>query len=116
MKLLKPKLTTSPGRRVAPAPKQTDPYYLTPEHQAWRNEVLRRANYQCEALDERTGRRCTASRPHHRLFADHIHERKDGGDPLDPANGQCLCGHHDRLKTAAVRTQRQSQGVKFPTP
>jgi hypothetical protein len=30
----------------------------------------------------------------HRMFADHIKERPDSGDPLDPNSSMCLCGSH----------------------
>jgi hypothetical protein len=42
------------------------------------------------------------------MFADHIKERQDGGDPFDPANGQCLCGAHHTLKTGRERARRMA--------
>lgn len=90
-------------RSAAPAPKAADPELLTPEHQAWRTKVLQRAGYRCEAIED--GRRCSVTAPR-RLFADHIHERKDGGARTDPANGQCLCGRHHTLKTVQARASR----------
>lgn len=92
------------GRTVQPGPKQADRYYLTPEHRAWRELVIARAGRRCEANDN--GARCPKAEPRHRMFADHIHERSDGGDPLDAANGQCLCGSHHTAKTAAARAAR----------
>ncbi|TPN34783.1 HNH endonuclease signature motif containing protein [Mesorhizobium sp. B1-1-6] len=93
-------------RTAMPAAKKADAELLTPQHRAWRDQVLRRANHRCEAIDD--GRRCATSAPS-RLFADHIIERKDGGAPLDVANGQCLCGKHHTLKTAAARAGRMKE-------
>jgi 5-methylcytosine-specific restriction protein A len=45
------------------------------------------------------------------MFADHIEELQDDGDPFDVANGQCLCGSHHTLKTAAVRARRHSATI-----
>lgn len=106
VRMLKPALRTLDTRTARPPEKRADPELLTPEHRAWRAEVLRRAGYRCEAVDD--GRRCRVSAPS-RLFADHIRERKDGGAPLDPANGQCLCGRHHTLKTAGARAERMKE-------
>ena len=94
-------------RSVKPQPKQADAELQTAEYRLWRDEVYRRAGYRCEAID--SGRRCTKAAPSHRMFADHIVERRDGGALLDAANGQCLCGSHHALKTAAARAERMSQ-------
>jgi hypothetical protein len=40
------------------------------------------------------------------MFADHIKERRDGGDPTDPNNGMCLCGSHHTIKTQRERARR----------
>jgi 5-methylcytosine-specific restriction enzyme A len=34
-----------------------------------------------------SGLKTASGAPQHRLFADHINERQDGGDPFDPSNG-----------------------------
>jgi 5-methylcytosine-specific restriction enzyme A len=91
-------------RRVRPPPKRADPELLTSAYRAWRAEVLHRAGYRCQWVEG--GQRCMKSAPDHRLFADHIVERADGGTVLNPANGQCLCGQHHSLKTAMVRAKR----------
>jgi hypothetical protein len=44
-----------------------------------------------------------------RLYADHIIERRDCGDPLDPKNGQALCPPHHQKKTAAERAKRMAR-------
>ena len=105
-KQIGPQLRQVDMRIAPPAAKRADTDLLTPEHRAWRAEVLRRANYRCEAIDN--GRRCDVTAPA-RLFADHIKERKDGGAALDVANGQCLCGKHHSLKTAAARAERMAR-------
>jgi hypothetical protein len=85
-------------RCARPPEKTADPWYWTPEHRAWREFVIARAGGVCE----RPG--CGRREP--RMFADHVVELKDGGAALDPANGECLCGSHHSLKTAAARAAR----------
>jgi len=92
-------------RAAQPIAKKADAELLTPEHRAWRQQVLRRAGYRCEAVV--TGGRCRVSAPA-RLFADHIVERKDGGALYDLKNGACYCGSHHTLKTAAERAKRMA--------
>jgi 5-methylcytosine-specific restriction protein A len=86
-------------------PKTAEPYYLTPEHRAWRAQVIGRAGGRCEAVDHR-GNRCPKAEPEHRVFADHVIEIKDGGRVLDLNNGQCLCFSHHERKSAASRSRR----------
>lgn len=93
-------------RRVLPPPKLADPYYSSAEHISWRDAVIARAGGRCEYVDPDTGLRCTKSRPRYRMFADHIVERRDGGDQTALPNGQCLCGAHHTLKTAQERAHR----------
>lgn len=89
---------------IARTPKKVaDAELLTPEHRAWRQAVMHRAGWRCEAVEN--GYRCTAAHPV-RLFADHIAERKDGGAALDPDNGMALCGTHHARKTQATRAER----------
>jgi 5-methylcytosine-specific restriction enzyme A len=104
IKTLAPLVPRSDGRTVAVEPKRADPHYQTEAHRQWREQVLRKAGYQCEWTDN--GERCTKAAPQHRIFADHAKERRDGGDPFDPANGKCLCGTHHSLKTARARARR----------
>src|ERR1700722_3007776 len=103
---LKPLLRTIDSRVVQPERKRVDPFYLSSEYRQWRERVLNRVGRRCEASE--AGLRCTKAEPEHRLFAAHIVERSDGGAPLDPANGQCLCGRHHTMKTAAARADRLS--------
>ena len=78
--------------------KEAESFYKSKPFLAWRAEVLRRAGHRCQHPG------CGVSKG--RLFADHIVERKDGGDPLDPNNGQCLCAKHHNQKTAVERAKR----------
>ena len=69
---------------------------MTLEHRTWSKAIIARGGSRCAV--------CGASGV--RLFADHIVEIKDGGAPLDLANGQALCGRHHTLKTIAARAGR----------
>jgi 5-methylcytosine-specific restriction enzyme A len=92
-------------------PKQKASIYNTPEFQAWRAAVIARAAGRCEAVD-RFGHRCSKAAPHHRVYADHIVELRDGGHPFDVANGQALCASHHTMKTMVARARRlQSQNL-----
>ena len=102
MRTLRPSLRVLDTRSVKPPPKEVEPHYLSPEHRAWRDEVLRRAGGRCQ------WRGCVADA----TIADHIHERRDGGSPLDPANGQALCHHHHKLKTDAARVRRTVSALR----
>lgn len=100
LRTLPPALHTLDVRIARLAPKAVDPHYLTPEHQAWRGEVIRRSGNRCQGPGCRTPDRST------RLYADHVRELRDGGAPFDPANGQALCGACHSRKTAAARAAR----------
>ena len=93
-------------RRLPTPPKQADKVYHTPEYRAWREAVIARAGRRCQAVDDH-GRRCWKAEPGHRMFADHIMELRDGGEPFDLSNGQCLCGSHHVAKTASARAIRR---------
>lgn len=106
--MLKPTTSVVDLRIARPREKRVDPELSTAQHRAWRQEVGDRAGWRCEEIEN--GRRCEKSRVRgDRMFADHIRERKDGGDPLDPRNGQCLCGRHHTLKTARARAARMAE-------
>jgi 5-methylcytosine-specific restriction enzyme A len=90
-----PKLDTSIAKVP---PKTADAHYLTPEHKAWRLAVLKRAAFKCQGPGPHNGP----------LHADHITEIRDGGDPLDPMNGQALCqACHNRKTAEAKRIRHQ---------
>ncbi|MBP2233096.1 5-methylcytosine-specific restriction endonuclease McrA [Azospirillum agricola] len=85
--VLKPRLTPMDVRTARPAPKQPDAVLVS---SAWQQLVER-------AIQVR-GRRCERCGKTHeddgapvKLIGDHIHERRDGGAELDPANVQLLC-------------------------
>ena len=82
--------------------KVADPHYLTPEHRAWRTAVIARAGGRCQSPT------CQGHAPTARLFADHVRELRDGGAPLDLANGQALCGTCHARKTASARARRMA--------
>lgn len=102
---LRPALGRFDGRRVQSPPKVVEAFYQTVEYREWREAVIARAGRRCEAVEN--GGRCWKAEPRHRMFADHIVERKDGGAPFDPGNGQCLCGAHHSLKTAEAKAARR---------
>lgn len=104
LRTLKPLVRTLDTRTVTPPPKRAEPVYLTREHREWRDLVLARANYRCQAVDN--GQRCTRAAPRYRLFADHRVELRDQGAALDPNNGMALCAHHHTIKTMAQRAKR----------
>jgi len=100
-------------RRLKPEPKRADPVLHTAGHRQFREVVLNRAGWRCEWVEG--GQRCTASRATGQtMVADHKVERADGGDPFDPANGQCLCTKHNTLKGVQARVARQRGGGSNP--
>ena len=105
LRSLAPRVAPAPSR-LPSAPKEAAAHYQTPDHRAWAAEVIRRAGGRCQAPG------CTKGAPEHRLFADHIAELRDGGAPLDPTNGQALCGAHHSAKTAAARAARLAKPIR----
>lgn len=107
LRLFEPRVSTLDTRAVKQQ-RVVDPYYQSQEHRLWRDQVVAKAGGQCEAIDRATGLRCTKAEPRHRMFADHITERRDGGANLGP--GQCLCGAHHAIKTSEARAARFQMG------
>lgn len=104
--MLGTRIATLDTRVAKSLPKEADTELLTPEHRVWREDVLRRAGHRCEWIHS-DGSRCMKSRATgHRLIADHIVERKDGGALTDLQNGQCLCVQHNTLKGIRARAAR----------
>jgi hypothetical protein len=105
MKSSPPRLQTQDSRKVKAAgvarhDKRAAPIYASPQYRAWQAEVIRRARGVCQ--DPRHN-------PTHgsgRLYADHIHELRDGGAPFDPMNGLARCGSCHGRKTIAERVKR----------
>jgi hypothetical protein len=58
LRTIAPLVRTLDTRTTRPPPRQTDPIYNTPEFQAWRAQVVARADGQCEAVDHH-GHRCS---------------------------------------------------------
>lgn len=87
--------------KVALAPKLADPFYHSQEWRALAARAKREADHRCQ----RPG--CGSS---HRLIADHIVERKDGGDDLDRSNIEVLCQACHQAKTAEARARRARGG------
>ena len=109
LRSLIPRLRLVDTSTVPLPPKVKAPIYNIPAFQAWRAEVVVRAGGRCEAVDQ--GHRCTKAMPEHRMFADHVVELKDGGQPFDVTNGQCLCGAHHTNKTMIARLRRHHARV-----
>ena len=100
-----PRLSLAPIR-LKPPPKEANAVYQTPEHRAWAAAVISRAGGRCQWPG------CTKAAPQHRMVADHVIEIKDGGAPLDPANGQCLCVQHNTVKGVMAREARMAQRIE----
>lgn len=84
--------------KVKAAPKTAEGFYSSP---AWRGlvaDIKRERGARCE--------RPGCPTPTHRIIADHIVERKDGGADLDPRNIELLCNTHHQQKTAKARAAR----------
>jgi 5-methylcytosine-specific restriction protein A len=102
LKTLEPRLTALDTRRVKPAPKRAEPFYLSA---AWRSLMA--------ALIAERGRRCEeCGRTSCRIFGDHIVELRDGGAPLDPSNVMLRCGSCHTAKTARARAERMRSPSK----
>lgn len=101
-----PRLKTLPSRLASPKlrlpsqDKARAPHYGTAAHREWSASVIARAGYRCEGAG-----------PHvpGKLYADHIQEIADGGDPLALSNGQALCAACHGRKTARARMERLSR-------
>src|SRR5262245_26532387 len=100
MKLLRPGLKPFDTRSVKPLPKRSDPHYSGAEHRRWRAVILERARGRCQDPE------CKNPSRGARLFADHIVELRDGGDPYDLANGMARCGSCHTRKTLRLRGER----------
>lgn len=101
IKLVGPRIATLDARAVKAPPKRVDAFYTTPQYELWRAEVIERADGRCQdPLCKHPDRRGM------RLFADHVHEIRDGGAPYDPANGLARCGSCHTRKTAEERAKR----------
>lgn len=107
-----PRIRTAPAgivkadyRTVKVEPKTADKELLSPEYRRWAEGVKRRAGYRCEWVENSA--RCDVKAPA-RLFADHPHERRDGGS-LVGQRGLCLCGSHHTKVTLQRRALRLAE-------
>jgi len=97
VKLLRPRIARHNARIANPSQKKADPFYLSPE---WRRLVVR--------LIAERGRRCQdCSAEGGWIEGDHVHEIKDGGTKLDPANIRLLCRSCHARKTHAAKRERE---------
>jgi 5-methylcytosine-specific restriction protein A len=94
------RIAATDTRKVKPPPKRAAPIYNTREYREWRRLVVTRAHGRCQDPN------CATSTRRTRLFADHIVELRDGGEPFDPANGLAVCGSCHSRKTADRRAKR----------
>jgi 5-methylcytosine-specific restriction endonuclease McrA len=108
LRTLPPRLQALDTRRVKPPPKQTAPFYLSPE---WR-QLMARLIAERGRCCERCGRTGNTDGSWLRLFGDHVVELKDGGAELDPGNIRLLCGSCHSTKTAKARADRMARPVR----
>lgn len=96
LKSLPPMLAPMPPR-LKPMPKVADSFYQSAAWRVLAGQIKRERGGFCE--------RCGSA---HRVIADHIVERRDGGADLDRANIELLCQACHNRKTAAARARRAS--------
>lgn len=88
--------------RVRCAPKQTDNFYRSPPWLGLMRQLKRKRGNRCQDCGAKASKTV-------RIIGDHIHERKDGGADLDPANIRLLCLPCHNRKTAKAKAKRLSQ-------
>lgn len=88
--------------KVRAAPKVAEGFYSSPQWRGLVADIKRMRGARCE--------RAGCPTPTHRVIADHIVERKDGGADLDPSNIELLCFTHHARKTAEAK-RRRAQGA-----
>jgi 5-methylcytosine-specific restriction protein A len=97
------RLTALPGRlsvqapRLRPPPKRAEPFYQSAE---WKRLVARRK------LDRDYFAALARAKAGERVILDHVHERRDGGADLDPANTEWLTMSEHAAKTAKAKARR----------
>lgn len=102
VKLAPPRLKAADSRHVTPPPKRALPIYSDPRYRDWRRVVIARSDGKCQD-PQHDPARPRAVTP---LYADHVHELRDGGAPFDPANGMARCASCHKRKTDAARARR----------
>lgn len=95
-KLTNARLGIAPVRTsLRPPPKIAEQFYMSPE---WRGLVKR--------IKATRGNWCQRCGSTHRVIADHIKERRDGGADLDETNIELLCHACHQRKTAQAQARR----------
>ncbi len=104
VKGIAPLLRSLDTRTTTPVAKVADAFYLSPEWRKLVDQIIAKRGRICEDphCDGHTHRSGM------RVFADHIIERKDGGEPLDEGNIMLRCGASHSRKTAAERARRMA--------
>ena len=119
--LLKPRLATIDTRTARPPAKQADAVLQT---SAWRQLVARTIEVRGRCC-ERCGKTHEDDGTPAKLIGDHIHERRDGGADLDPANVQLLCARaggngrpHDDGKRGGCHPRKTAEAAqrRYQTP
>jgi len=85
--LLQPRLGTMDVRTAQPPAKTADAVLVSSAWQQLVDRLIRVRGRRCE----RCGKTHEDDGSPVKLFGDHVHERRDGGAELDPANVQLLC-------------------------
>lgn len=94
--MLQPSLRTMDTRSVKVAPKIAEPFYMSKEWIALRDQVRHEARGMCQMPG------CTRRG----YIVDHIVEIKDGGARLDRSNAMLTCPPCHQKKTAVERAKR----------
>ena len=106
LRMAQPRVGTA-DTSIAKAPlKQADPFYLTPEWRALRDQLVAQRGRRCEDPGH-IGDRDLTDRA---IYGDHIHELKDGGAPLVARNVMLMCATCHTQKTNAARAKRMARG------
>jgi hypothetical protein len=91
--------------RLTKRPRTTEPFYSSAEWRALVAHLIATRGRRCEDPQCTTPDR----RADQRIYGDHIHELKDGGAPLDPANVMLRCAPCHGRKTAQEAAKRMAR-------
>jgi DNA-binding CsgD family transcriptional regulator len=108
---LPPRVGSLEGR-TGSLPKETAPFYLTPEWRALVERIITIRSRRCQDPKCKSPD-CT----NRRIFGDHIKELKDGGAPLDPDNILLRCSSCHVLKGnrgGSLRPSEKASMRKIP--
>ena len=78
------------------------------QRQQWANQILKRDNHVCQIQ----GPNCT----HTATEADHKHSVTEGGNELNPDNGQAACHNCHQTKTQQEATRGKNNWKRKPEP